>query len=212
MNDAARYPLTVFWSPEDNAYIAEARDLPGCSAVGETASDAIEEAKDAIASWMQAAQDAGKPIPPPTSFAAPQTFSGKLLVRMPRSLHATLSSRAESEGVSLNQWVVHVLTMGSVGISTAGMDALTNVHRAALSRITTGRFSTFWPGFDIRGQYAVAPFVSVGEAEVDDANAPMDSLNLYFDDHLDRHEGRGAVEASTPAYIAGHLLHIRGNS
>jgi predicted RNase H-like HicB family nuclease len=54
-----RYPLNLFWSDEDEGFIAEAPDLPGCSAWGETEADAAREAQDAIAAWLQAAELAG---------------------------------------------------------------------------------------------------------------------------------------------------------
>lgn len=110
MNDLDRYPLTVFWSEEDGAFVAEARDLPGCSAVGDTREVAVQEARDAIASWIEAARAAGNPVPEPSSELAECAYSGKLLLRMPRSLHARLARRASNEGVSLNQWVVHRLS------------------------------------------------------------------------------------------------------
>lgn len=55
-----RYPLNLFWSDEDEGFIAEVPDLPGCSAWGETEADAAREAQDAIAAWLQAAEAAGR--------------------------------------------------------------------------------------------------------------------------------------------------------
>lgn len=113
MTDTSKYPLSLFWSDEDNAFIAEARDLPGCCAVGDSQQEAIQEAQDAIVSWIEAARAAGKHVPSPSPQAGESAYSGKLLVRMPRSLHAALARRAEAEGVSLNQWVVHLLSASS---------------------------------------------------------------------------------------------------
>lgn len=56
--------------------------------------------------WVEAAIAAGRPIPEPAPPAAPVFTSGRLLVRMPRSLHARLLDRAVREGVSANQLVV----------------------------------------------------------------------------------------------------------
>jgi predicted RNase H-like HicB family nuclease len=53
-----RYPLDIFWSAEDKGFIAEAPDLPDCSAWGETEVEAAREAQDAIAAWLQAAKAA----------------------------------------------------------------------------------------------------------------------------------------------------------
>jgi predicted RNase H-like HicB family nuclease len=63
--DTSRYPARVFWSDEDEGFIAEAIDLPGCSAFGETQSEATIELQDAIKAWIAAATAAGNAIPPP---------------------------------------------------------------------------------------------------------------------------------------------------
>ena len=60
------YPLQVFWSDEDEAYIALAPDLPGCSAAGETEAEALERAHQAIELWLDASNKAGNPIPKPS--------------------------------------------------------------------------------------------------------------------------------------------------
>ena len=108
------YPINIFWSEEDAGYIADAPDLPGCSAWGATESDAAREAQDAIAAWVQAAVAAGKSVPVPRVVQALEAYSGKFLVRVPRSLHARLARRAAQEGVSLNQFLTCVLA-GEVG-------------------------------------------------------------------------------------------------
>ena len=59
----SRYPLNIFWSDEDEGFIAEAPDLPGCSAWGGTEAEAAGEAQDAITAWVQAAKVAGRAIP-----------------------------------------------------------------------------------------------------------------------------------------------------
>lgn len=99
-----RYPLSIFWSVEDKGFIAEAPDLPGCSAWGATEADAAREAQEAIAAWLQAARAAGKRVPPAGVVEPVSHYSGKFLVRVPRSLHARLAREADQQGVSLNQW------------------------------------------------------------------------------------------------------------
>lgn len=54
---------TIFWSVEDKGFIAEVPDLPGCCAWGETEAEAVREAQDAIAAWLQAARVAKRAIP-----------------------------------------------------------------------------------------------------------------------------------------------------
>lgn len=104
-----RYPLNIFWSAEDKGFIAEAPDLPGCSAWGATEADAAREAQDAIAAWLQAAKAAKHKIPKASVATPVANYSGKFLVRVPRSLHARLAREAEQQGVSLNQWAASKL-------------------------------------------------------------------------------------------------------
>ncbi len=104
-----RYPLSIFRSDEDNGFIAEVPDLPGCSAWGETEADAAREAQDAIAAWLAAAAAANRPVPAASTAEPLSAYSGKFLVRVPRSLHARLAREAKAQGVSLNQWAANKL-------------------------------------------------------------------------------------------------------
>ena len=61
----SRCPVKFFRSEEDAGFIAEAHDLPGCSAWGATESDAACEAQVAVAAWVQDARAAGKAAPMP---------------------------------------------------------------------------------------------------------------------------------------------------
>jgi antitoxin HicB len=106
-----RYPIEVFWSEEDEGYIAIAPDLPGSSAWGKTEADAIEELHTAIELWIKAARKAGNPIPR-ASDRADVNYSGKFLMRVPKRLHSELAHAAKAQGVSLNQYVLYLLTKG----------------------------------------------------------------------------------------------------
>jgi predicted RNase H-like HicB family nuclease len=66
VTDAQRYPAQVFYSDEDEGFIAVAADLPGCSAFGDTQEEAIAELRNAIVAWQMAAEKAGNPIPEPS--------------------------------------------------------------------------------------------------------------------------------------------------
>ena len=110
MTDTDRYPAHVFWSENDKGFVAVVPDLPGCSAFGQTQREALEELQDAIHAWIEAAQAAGNPIPEPSAPAADHLHSGRVLLRMPRRLHAQLAQAAKCEGVSLNQYLVYLLS------------------------------------------------------------------------------------------------------
>ena len=127
MTDASRYPAQVFWSDEDEGFIAVAPDLPGCSAFGEDRQKALEELQHAIGAWIEAATAAGNPVPVPSRPAERTTPSGKVLVRMPRELHARLVRAAESEGVSLNQYIVYLLAKNDTERSASVKDVRSRV-------------------------------------------------------------------------------------
>ena len=105
------YPIEVFWSDEDDGFIAVAPDLPGASAWGRTETAAIEELHTVIELWIKAARKIGNPVPKPSD-RADINYSGKFLMRVPRRLHAELAHAAKAQGVSLNQYVLYLLTKG----------------------------------------------------------------------------------------------------
>lgn len=88
---------------EGGGYLAEAFDLNGCIADGETIEEAIHNLEDAITSWIKTAQELGTPIPTPSEDSK---FSGKWVIRTPRSLHRKLGECSKNENVSLNTLVV----------------------------------------------------------------------------------------------------------
>ena len=60
-----KYEIIIFWSEEDNTYIAEVPELPGCMADGETYSEALRNAEVIIGEWMETAISLGRSIPTP---------------------------------------------------------------------------------------------------------------------------------------------------
>ncbi len=60
-----RYEIIIYWSNEDNAFIAEVPELPGCIAHGETPEKALKNTKEAIQLWIDTAKEFGYPIPEP---------------------------------------------------------------------------------------------------------------------------------------------------
>ena len=59
------YHINIFYSSEDEGYIADIPDLKYCSAFGETPEAALQEVQIAKAAWLEAAKATGKPIPEP---------------------------------------------------------------------------------------------------------------------------------------------------
>ena len=60
------YHINIFFSEEDNGYIADIPDLPHCAAFGDTPEQALAEVLKAKAAWIEAAQAEKKPIPEPS--------------------------------------------------------------------------------------------------------------------------------------------------
>jgi predicted RNase H-like HicB family nuclease len=61
-----KYKIEIFWSDNDNGYIAVVPDLPGCNAFGETPEEAAHEIQDAIEAWIAACIASGESVPEPT--------------------------------------------------------------------------------------------------------------------------------------------------
>jgi predicted RNase H-like HicB family nuclease len=60
-----RYEIILYWSEEDQVFIAEVPELPGCMAHGETQESALANAKDAMRLWLDTARELGRSIPEP---------------------------------------------------------------------------------------------------------------------------------------------------
>lgn len=102
-----KYPVKLFYSEEDKGYIVTVPDLPGCSAGGDTPEEALRESKDAIECWLEAARKTGRTIPNPSY---ENEYSGKILLRLPKSLHRELVDTARDENVSLNQLLLSLIS------------------------------------------------------------------------------------------------------
>ena len=60
-----RYEVIIYWSNEDQTFIAEAPELPGCIAHGGTHQEALANVKDAMVLWLDTAVELGRNIPQP---------------------------------------------------------------------------------------------------------------------------------------------------
>ena len=100
------YPVEIV-ECEEGGYFARVPDLPGCMTQAETMKELLANVREAKEVWLEGALEAGEEIPLP---GGEGRCSGRLLLRMPRSLHARLARDAGREGVSLNQYVVSRLS------------------------------------------------------------------------------------------------------
>lgn len=98
--DVRGYRLEVYRDPEDDTWVAEVPDLPGCAAATEDPRDLMATVDDAIRSWIEGAESSGRAVPPPTR--VDEDYSGRFLLRLTKTMHRQLADRARREGVSLN--------------------------------------------------------------------------------------------------------------
>ncbi len=108
---AQEYPAVLTRDP-DGGFVAEIVELPGCLSQGESVEEALENLGQARRLWLEVAYEAGDEIPPPST---DESYSGRLLLRLPQGLHRRLAATARLERVSLNQWILARLaeTLGS---------------------------------------------------------------------------------------------------
>lgn len=69
-----RYAIEIFYSDEDEGYIALVPELPGCSAFGNTEEEALKEVKVAISLWLETARKEHRQVPEPSKKELLRTF------------------------------------------------------------------------------------------------------------------------------------------
>ncbi len=87
---------------ESGGYFAKVLELPGCMTQADDFAELAEMIQDAMSAWIETALVDGEPVPIPKRT---DDYSGKFMVRLPKSLHRDLSHLAKQEGVSLNAFV-----------------------------------------------------------------------------------------------------------
>jgi antitoxin HicB len=85
----------------DDTWFARIVEFPGCMTEGATQQEALVNLADAMSAWVEVCLEDHITVPQPSQ----TEFSGKFMVRIPKSLHGDIARRADREGVSLNQYV-----------------------------------------------------------------------------------------------------------
>ena len=102
-----KYTYRVEWSEENSAHISRCFEFPSLAAHGNTPEAALEEIKKAVAASIEWMQENGEQIPVPLST---NRYKGNITLRIPPSVHRDLVIRSAEEGVSLNQYILSLIT------------------------------------------------------------------------------------------------------
>ena len=89
-------------------YFATVQEFDGCMSHGDTYIEAFTNIREAMEGWIETKFKNGFTVPDPIDESQ---YSGKFVLRVPKSLHARLVMEAEKEGVSLNQYALYRLSM-----------------------------------------------------------------------------------------------------
>ncbi len=136
------YSMVLQWSEEDKGYIATVPELPGLSAFGPSPDEACKQLLIAKKAFLEVMAEDGEEIPDADIL---RPFSGQTRLRLPKTLHASLSLEAKRNGVSLNTYIVMLLS-GKSGVSQImdSVNALENrihsfmlTNSSSMEQITT---------------------------------------------------------------------------
>ena len=148
-----KQPYARLIVPEtDGTFRGEILEFPGCIATGDTPAETLSALEEAAADWLEAALAHGQHVPDPVDS---NEFSGRLALRLPKSLHKKAARVAEREGVSLNQFIVASLAE-CVGERARSSNTLVVSTVASISR---GAFHFLQ---NTAGQFINAPSLSIG--------------------------------------------------
>jgi predicted RNase H-like HicB family nuclease len=89
-------------------YFATVREFEGCMSHGDTYEEAFQNIQAAMEGWIETKLENEFPVPEPIDESQ---YSGKFVLRLPKTLHARLAMEAEKEGVSLNQYALYRLSI-----------------------------------------------------------------------------------------------------
>lgn len=101
------YRMEIVEDQTEGGFVVSFPDLPGCITCGDTIESAVANAADAKKAWLEAAIEEGMEIHEPDSL---EEYSGQFKLRIPKSLHRSLSEHSKREGISMNQYCLYLLS------------------------------------------------------------------------------------------------------
>jgi antitoxin HicB len=113
------YTIELVRDPGDPWFV-RVKELPGCMSHGDTPEEAVAMIREAMELWLEGALEHGDLIPEPEPL---DDYSGKFVVRIPRSLHRKLAEQADRDEVSLNAFVTAALAEAVGYRAAAGQGA-----------------------------------------------------------------------------------------
>jgi predicted HicB family RNase H-like nuclease len=163
MTDAERYAITVrkVRIEGEDLWRATVRELPDVAEFADTREIAISLATDAIESLMEDAKVEGRPFPEPIE--DDDEYSGRVTVRLPKSVHRAVALQADEEGISINSYIIASLTysvaerLRSLSRPATQRDLIT--YEASLaqkaSHIVLAKYHLYKPGPPTAGLLAI---------------------------------------------------------
>lgn len=160
----------INWSEQDQVFIATVPEIENLNAFGSTPEEALREIEVAKELVLQVMTEDCESIPSPTTYAS---SSGQLRLRMPKTLHASLSHEAKEEGVSLNTYINHLLSERNallkvkkeieknnritfaypLSATAATLDQFINIHEPVVQSNYVAKTVAEWMYADTRSQH-----------------------------------------------------------
>lgn len=168
------YSRIIIPDEESGTYTAVILEFPGCITQGDTPEEAYANLEDAAKDWIEAALDLKQEIPSPSQSVS---FGGKILLRLPKSLHRQLALIAEKEGVSLNQFIVSTLAE-KVGAFTL-YEQLTKKLYKKISEVSINTAVNTFITFQANRTSSDAMLIQPIEIKEVKSNAGNEKYNIY---------------------------------
>lgn len=134
---AMPYTRMLVPDAEEGGFIAEVLELPGCITEGETPEEAYRNLDDAMGGIIAVLLEGGRAVPAPIGL---KEYSGRFPLRMSTELHREAATRAQAEGISLNQWIAQSManTLAAKTLADEVVERLSTIRVVAGVQVEFG--------------------------------------------------------------------------
>ena len=194
-------PYTRELIPEpEGGWFVRIKELPGCMSQGETPEEAMAMIAEAMDGWLEVAIEYGRPIPEPKIDVE---YSGKFVVRVPKSLHHKLSDLSEVDDVSLNQWIVAALAEAVGGVFTCSTSPKVGIGEKNVERSMQETSDAI---------HSILKEVSIQlEGDVSEEQCFADWLSMNLSDIFLKVQAGDTSQALSLCYTLSELLNMYKN-